>query len=402
MDIEARLELFRNMIGCCHELYYWDFDGFMELRYTNCPYEITAASLFNLGRDRNIILAAAEKHVKPIIVSNDLGLSWVAVSERDEDGLSAVHVLGPMYIDGSRAKDIELLISSLGLSQHLRKELGEFLSALPSITISRVFEYAIMLYYCITGEKIGVSDMHYRDSSAMGDRVWSETVDAHGTYAMEQEMLRMVREGNLNYKSKIDRIAISGRVGQLSNGDPIRQAKNAIITCITLFSRAAIEGGVSPEVALTVSDKYYQAVEACDKLHELAEVCQTMQDDYVRRVHRIRTSGISRQVLQICDYIDMHLEDELTLPKLADMLSYSDSYLSHKFKDEVGISIRDYVRKKRLERAKELMGATDMTVTDIATKLNFCSQSYFSAEFKKEYGINPSAWRDKIAEEETK
>ena len=212
-------------------------------------------------------------------------------------------------------------------------------------------------------------------------------------------MVRMVREGDLNYKAHMNRLAMTGSVGKLANGDPLRHAKNAVITCITLFSRAAIEGGMPSETALRLSDHYYQALEACKNIHEVSEVALTMQDDYVHRVHRIRTGSMSKQVLDCCEYIDTHLEEELSLGLLAERVNYSESYLSHKFKDETGVKIREYIRNKRLERAKALLLSSAVSVQDIATRYHFCSQSYFAEAFKAAYGTTPSQYRENRSEE---
>ena len=75
-----------------------------------------------------------------------------------------------------------------------------------------------------------VSDLRYHESKQQIAESFppQETVDAHGTYKGEQEMLRMVREGDLNYRAHMDRMSVTGRLGKLSNGDPMRQFKNAI------------------------------------------------------------------------------------------------------------------------------------------------------------------------------
>lgn len=59
-----------------------------------------------------------------------------------------------------------------------------FLRRLPIISLNRIFEYAIMLHFCVTGEKITVSDLRYHENRQQiaGSFSSQETVDAHGTY----------------------------------------------------------------------------------------------------------------------------------------------------------------------------------------------------------------------------
>ena len=399
MENTDRIQLFFSMVQCCHALYGWEFDKDMNLRRTNCPQEPLANALTGIAADRELIAESIKDYTRPVMVSDKLGMSWIAVPERVAAELETVHVMGPFFFDDSTADRIIKELKGLGFSLQMLSELSDFLKSLPVLPMTRVFEYAIMFYFILTGERISVSDLHFRESAGKENRFISEVEDKHGTYAMEQEMVRMVREGDLNYKAHMNRLAMTGSVGKLANGDPLRHTKNAVITCITLFSRAAIEGGMPSETALRLSDHYYQALEACKNIHEVSEVALTMQDDYVHRVHRIRTGSMSKQVLDCCEYIDTHLEEELSLGLLAERVNYSESYLSHKFKDETGVKIREYIRNKRLERAKALLLSSAVSVQDIATRYHFCSQSYFAEAFKAAYGTTPSQYRENRSEE---
>ena len=175
----------------------------------------------------------------------------------------------------------------------------------------------------------------------------------------------------------------------------MRQLKNSLSICITLFSRAAIEGGLSPEIALTLSDHYFQSTEACTSISELMEVSHTLQANFIQRVHRCRqNSSISKPIITCMDYINLHLEDELSIEALAGMFGYSEYYLSKKFKKETGKSVKEFIRIQRLERAKMLLKNDHYTILEISERLKFCAPSYFSDAFRKEYGISPTEYRE--------
>ena len=188
-------------------------------------------------------------------------------------------------------------------------------------------------------------------------------------------MVRMVREGDLNYTAHMNRLAVAGRMGKLSNGDPSRQMKNAVLVCVVLFSRAAIEGSVPPEVALTLTDKYFQSIEAARTISELSDISFTMQEDFVRRVHRARTSSLSKPVQECCDYIDLHIEDNITLKELASALRYSDFYLSRKFRGETGKGIKEYIRLKKLEKARDMLTDNSLPVKEIRKTIRMVSSA---------------------------
>ena len=395
MELRDRLELYQDMVQCCHNLYLWVYDRELTLIRSNCPHELTVRNLFSIGGGRDLLLSFASEHSKPILMTNQLGMMWAAIPEKTDDELRHIFMLGPFFLDALSSQDIEDGLKKLSLSLELRQDVLRFLHSLPVISLNRIFEYVIMLYFCITGQRITVSDLHYQEREPMlrPDRQHTKS-DVHGTYEMEQEMVRMVREGDLSIQTHMNRLAVSGSMGTLASGDSTRQMKNAVLVCIVLFSRAAIEGGLSPEVAMTLTDRYFQSVEASRSLPELTEIATTMQNDFVERVHKIRTRRFSKPVLECCDYINLHLEEKLTLKELAERFRYSEYYLSRKFSQELGMSFKDYIRHQRLERAKAMLRDSGLGIGDISDQLHFCSPSYFSEQFKAEYGISPTQWRD--------
>lgn len=161
--------------------------------------------------------------------------------------------MGPFFTSDYPLKDIKAQLDQKQFSVRITRKFIAFLKELPIISITRIFEYAVMFSYCITGEKISVSDLHYQSSvkKSFEHPLENKDLESHGTYEAEQEMLRMVREGDLNYKEHMSKISMTGRIGKLSNEDSVRQLKNTVLVCVILFSRAAIEGGLSPEIAYT-------------------------------------------------------------------------------------------------------------------------------------------------------
>lgn len=395
METETRLSLFRDMISCCHNLYLWTYDSAFHLITSNCPEQTIIDNLFVMNRSRDDFIRQIAEQDTPVIYTNEMGLMWVMTPYFLDNELLRFYILGPFFVDDIPPKSLEAQLNKHNLSVPLRQEFMLFLHKLPVISLSRIFEYAIMLYFCITEKKITVSALRYHENTRKinGEFIQRESMDAHGTYNGEQEMLRMVREGDLNYQSHMNKMSITGHLGKLSNGDPLRQMKNAVLVCITLFSRAAIEGGLTPEVSYTLTDHYFQSVEACTAITDLVEIAHTMQDDFIQRVHRCRTSSLSQPVRACCEYISLHLEDRLSLSMLARQTGYTENYLSKKFKRETSLTPNEYIRRQRLEQAAFLLRTTQDDVQNISERLQFCSQSYFADHFRRYFGVTPTEYR---------
>lgn len=398
MDTSERLALFQGMVGCCHKLFFWTYDANMYLRDSNCPSTEIINYFSETKEQQQILHDYATEHSKPTILTGNIGTTWLCLPEKENGDLKSVHVLGPFFIDSVSESSINDSLHGRDMPPELRRTVVTFLKELPVISINRVFEYAIMMFYCITGEQIAASDLHYRKPKAAAEPAVPTVNDssAHGTYEAEREMVRMVREGNLNYKSQMHKISMTGSLGNISTGDPMRKMKNAVIVGIVLFSRAAMEGGLSPELAYTLSDYYLQSIEACTSINEMMEFSHMMQEDYITRVHRCRTSNLSQPMQTCCDYISIHLEDAINMDELAGTLAYSKSYLFKKFQKEMGMPIKTYINERRIERAKFLLRETHLSVQEISERLQFCSQSYFTNAFRKSVGMTPTLFRESL------
>lgn len=101
----------------------------------------------------------------------------------------------------------------------------------------------------------------------------------------------------------------------------------------------------------------------------------------------------ARQLQQILDYIDAHLEQEIKLANLAQLLDMSQFHFSRLFKQSLGISPYQYLLQQRVERAKQLLKTTDRLITDIALTCGFSSHSHLSKQFKQLTGMTPRAYR---------
>jgi AraC-like DNA-binding protein len=208
-------------------------------------------------------------------------------------------------------------------------------------------------------------------------------------------MLRSsLREGNLNYKSVLAQSKQLMSIGQMSKGDPLRQAKNAVIVLISLCTQAAIQGGMSPEHAYILGNYYIQSVESCQMISDITLISSAMFDDYIKRVHKCKPAHpLSHAVQECCGYIEMHLEEEIDAAMLATRLGYAEYYLTRKFKKETGLSMSDYIKREKMEHAKDLLLYTEKNILEISELLHFCSPSYFSETFKQCVGVTPTQYK---------
>lgn len=214
----------------------------------------------------------------------------------------------------------------------------------------------------------------------------------HHTYMEERKLLECVEEGNEEEAVKLSYI-MDTSVGRLSK-DKKNNIRNLAIAAVTLCTRAAIAGGVSPSEAYRLSDHYIMRVD------EAKDVVQIFlcRDQAIRalahRVHmRKEKTKITSYVEQCKDYVNKNYRKKIYVEEIARKMGISSSYLSHMFREETGKRLQDYIVEVRIERAKNLLIYSEESLADIAAYVNFPSQSYFGEKFKKYTNMTPMQFR---------
>jgi AraC family transcriptional regulator len=100
---------------------------------------------------------------------------------------------------------------------------------------------------------------------------------------------------------------------------------------------------------------------------------------------------------RVIEYIEDNLDGDLSLQAMAAEVEISPLYLARAFKSAVGQSPHQYVLARRIERAKELLRNTDLTVVDVALSAGFSSQSHLSHWFIRQVGVSPAMYRRQAA-----
>jgi len=120
------------------------------------------------------------------------------------------------------------------------------------------------------------------------------------------------------------------------------------------------------------------------RLFEISELLQLKKE-----------KGNQKLISKVIQYIDQEqcLQNNVSLKDIANVFSFSPNHLGYLFKVETGKSFTDYIIQLRLERARQLLQDPQLKVYEVADQVGYRNLTYFSRQFKKEFGVSPGDYR---------
>lgn len=127
-----------------------------------------------------------------------------------------------------------------------------------------------------------------------------------------------------------------------------------------------------------------------DQLFELLR--RTILCEAKALVEQQRSAG-TRPIRLAKDYVLEHYREPITLEKVCEEVGFSVSYFSSLFKKETGENFVHFLMRTRIERAKELLAQTNLSVSEICTQVGYSDLKYFTQTFRKETNLSPGQYR---------
>ena len=392
---EQRLDYLIRALPANEKLYLWCYNRKGQLIAASNPDDLLPDLFVHLGAYDKMRAAADRVNTRPLLIGSAVGMQWVLIFQQARNR-ELMFVIGPVFYQQPDADTVRRVL--LPVSSRPKEWIQSLLSHLdemPVLSFSSFIRYAVMLHNALNNDQLGLDAFMSTDS---GEKEITISPDEHRdlnqVYQAENILLTMVRTGDINYRRALQHsINISPGV-PVHGKDPLRQAKTSLVVFTTLVSRAAMEGGLSPEIAYPLNNSYIQSIENCFDSGELSALASAMYHDFIYHVHRLHANpNYSQPIQRCCDYIELGLDKKLEISSLAALVGYSDYYLTEKFKKETGQSIHQYIKKARINRAKMLLLSTNQSIQQIADHLAFATPNYFIRCFREEEGVTPAQFR---------
>jgi AraC family transcriptional regulator len=127
-------------------------------------------------------------------------------------------------------------------------------------------------------------------------------------------------------------------------------------------------------------------------------LCIRLAQHFVGHLPLPTSKGLSPERLRrVREFIEAHLDEDLSLTVLADIACLSPYHFSRSFKEAAGVGPQRYVIQRRLERAKTLIRRTNRSLALIVQEAGFADQNHLTSIFRREMGVTPGRFRAALA-----
>lgn len=310
-------------------------------------------------------------------------------------------IAGPVHV----LDEMEALEEISILSDTLREEVEGVVNSFPRLDIHRVHSLAEILRMC-SGWTSGYADaslLENREILQMQSRISDyiqeikteneKRLPQMGYYPIEKEdeLREAIQWGDRQTAQRIMNELLS--MIFFVSGNTLERMKYRVMELISLFSRAAVQGGASEEDILQISYRCQKEISHYTSFEGMARWLAKILHQFTELVFASKDSEYGLVISQAIRYIRQHYREHISLEETAEAVSLSPNYFSHVFNEKMQVSFSMYVNRLRIEYAQRLLRTTDFPLIEIAGLSGFDDQSYFSKVFKQVTKLSPGVYR---------
>lgn len=326
----------------------------------------------------------------------------IMVSEQnsylDKDYGETIIVIGP-YISSESKPDAKKIILENNLELFHESLFKTYYNTLP-YGINTDQMVCSFFKYILNDENLIVKNIDLEFDELIYPFVYQlNKIDNNGIkemeerYLLEEKLLDAIRIGDKKRANSILN-AMNIKLDNKYIDSDFARTKDIVLTTNVLFRKTVQQVRVHPVHIDAISQEFIQRIRLCNDEFELSVVFSEMVNVYCKIARKHSMSNYSGLIEDVVNYIEFNLNEELSLNRVAIKFSINASYLSSKFKKEIGESFTSYVNSKRIQKSQYLLLSTKLSVQEIAELVGILDENYFSRIFKKYANITPQKYRN--------
>ena len=229
------------------------------------------------------------------------------------------------------------------------------------------------------------------NDALLSEYTWREESPVMGTFEVEKI------SDSLMYGKEADYMEVVRKIRDRIGEEHSEQAMTVYITLASLLMQALLNYLPRENSVLSCVDM--EKVANYSEHRNFREACfylESIAEKYFAKREDVHTDADAAIVHKVNSYILEHLEEDLSIPKLGEIVGLHPSYLSRIYKKVTNQSPGQYITALRLNMAKELLRDPAMKIQTVAEKSGLNTASYFTHFFKKHTGMTPQEYRSKM------
>ena len=170
---------------------------------------------------------------------------------------------------------------------------------------------------------------------------------------------------------------------------------DTLVELLSLLSRSAIDAGADINQILSQNTNYIAEIESFQSLEKLSLWLSDIISRFVSYVFEFDTVKHADVMYKITAYIKNNYMNKMTLTDISKHVYLSKMYVSKIFKEEMKITLSEYINKTRIEKSTALLLDSSLSIVDVANLVGYEDQSYFTKVFKNIMGVSPGKYKEK-------
>lgn len=408
MERKLNYQLFVKAMQLIHsitkiDLRLYDQNGRIIYQFVNYPLPalIHSSNRDTVKRIQHVLKNNERDHYYRYI--DPYRLEYISAGLWEKDNFCGSIVIGPIISNAQVVDFMKDVMITNQLPASERSALTQFYESLPSLSDEEVRHIGELLVHARIHPYIHYPQIEAEEPLPPAN-IYAPKVEEEENkkkiekrYELQNKLMDAITQGDQK-KAKTSVQELMNDLVEFSNrvpGSPIRSSKNIGFVFNAMCRLAAERSGVHPLFLHQLSERFAILIERTTTIPQLKKLFSSMAIEYCDLVNTFSTGQYSPLAKKAIDYILLNIGSPLTLQLIARHIHANPSHLSRKFKEETGMTVTEYINRKRIEEAKLFLQRGNVSVTDVAFMVGFNDLNYFSKVFKKYTSLTPTEYMKK-------
>ncbi len=328
------------------------------------------------------------------------GVSFLSYADAKKE---FVYFLGPTLTKPFSQDETLKEMRHYQIPESMVQNVLDFCSSLPVVAVHTLYRTGELVMGYLTGREKPMKTAQANVLSAVDDYLLhpaqhqGEDVvqmrKIEQRYEYSAALTEAIKQGNFSLAFHLVGHYNPGTQTTVRNANPLRNAQNYCIVLNTQLRHALEECGIHPYQVDKLSNEIGLEIEQLSDISKLQGFFIQVIRRYCRLVQEHAYPDIKPLTNLAVTYIKEHLSENLTVKETAVALGVNANYLSTQFHENMGVNFISFLHQERSKQAAALLKHTNLQIQQIASIVGYNNTSYFTKQFLRFMGMNPSDYR---------